>query len=389
MKYNIKLGSKIKKTLIKIGAMVLIIFTLGNTIVAYSFENENNITTIEEMGEEMAVNKPKTIKVDTPLSKYVTSGKRSRTTKIAWHYTGAHDVSGKSTCYNWFLPIAKGKHPGTYASAHFVMDLNGDIYEMIPLNYVAYTTNSANAYAIGIECATTGTNDHYSDKEYVSMVKLGAWLAQYYGLDPRTDFIRHYDVTQKICPRYFVNNTAKWTQFKLDCYNYMKGKLTEANIRNCTNGKGNSILSATEVNESKVNQTGTVECSEALNVRKEPNASATKLGSLKDGTKVTIVAKCSNGWLKIKFEDGYGYVNGKYITNIKDVVVFKQYIARCTVDVLNCREQPTTDSKVVDTIEDGTAITIIAEKTVNGKKWLQAKLGYWVFADYMEFVRYI
>ena len=262
----------------------------------------------------MSISKPKTIKVSTPLTKYVTGGKRGKTIKIAWHYTGASGVSGKSTVYNWFLPIAKGEHPKNYASAHFVMDLNGDIYEMIPLNYIAYTTNSANKYSIGIECATTGKDDHYTDEEYISMVKLGAWLAQYYKLDPRDDFIRHYDVTKKICPRYFVNNSDKWKQFKLDCYNYMKGKLKESNIRNCTNGKGNSIL-----------------------------------------------------------------------TNS-----FKQYIAKPTVDGLNCRKGPGTEYGIDAILDTDIAITIVGEaKAKDGGTWCKAKSGYWVNKKYMEFVRYV
>ena len=268
----------------------------------------------------MTISKPKTIKVSTPLTKYVTGGKRSRTTKIAWHYTGASGVSGKSTVYNWFLPIAKGQHPKNYASAHFVTDLNGDIYEMIPLNYIAYTTNSANAYSIGIECATTGSDDHYTDEEYVSMVKLGAWLAQYYNLDPREDFIRHYDVTKKICPRFFVNHSDKWKQFKLDCYNYMKGKLKEKDIKNCTNGKGNSTVT----NE----------------VPKEE--------------------------------------------------AFKQYIAKPTVDGLNCRKGPGVDYPIDAIIDTDIAITIVDEvPSEDGGTWCKAKSGYYVNKKYLKFVRYV
>ena len=107
-----------------------------------------------------------------------------------------------------------------YASAHFIVGLEGEIYYAVPVDEVAYTSNSANSYSIGIECATVGSNDHYSDAEYVSMVQLGAYLCDLYGLDPRTDFIRHYDITEKVCPRYFVNNKSKWEQFKNDCYNY-------------------------------------------------------------------------------------------------------------------------------------------------------------------------
>lgn len=266
----------------------------------------------------MTVNKPTIInKTPSTISKYIAGGTRSKTTKIAWHYTGAHDVKGINTINNWFNSINRGEQGKTYASSHFVCDLDGKIYSYVPMKRIAWTTNAANYYSIGIECATTGSNDHYTDEEYKSMVKLGAWLAQYYDLDPRKDFIRHYDVTKKICPRYFVNNSSKWTQFKNDCYNYMIGKLKESNIRNCTNGKGNSIL-----------------------------------------------------------------------TDTIETTSFKQYYARCNTDVLNCRKGAGTSYDIVQTMSKGTVITIVAEKTVNGTKWLKGKAGYWVCAKYLDFVRY-
>ena len=267
----------------------------------------------------MTVSKPKTIKVSTPLSKYVTGGKRSRTTKIAWHYTGASGVSGKSTVYNWFLPIAKGQHPKNYASAHFVTDLNGDIYEMIPLNYIAYTTNSANAYSLGIECATTGKDDHYTDEEYISMIKLGAWLAQYYGLDPRKDFIRHYDVTKKICPRYFVNHSDKWKQFKEDCYNYMIGKLKESNIRNCTNGKGNSIETTDKPTTTSFKQYYVKVNTNGLNARKGAGVNYDIERVLNKGEVFTVIAeKKVDGGTWIKSKSGY-WCNKKYVDFIRYV----------------------------------------------------------------------
>ena len=76
--------------------------------------------------------------------------------------------------------------------------------------------------------------------------------------------------------------------------------------------------------ETKVNKEGKVNVSSGtLNVRKSYDADSTKLGELKDNAKVKIVATVSNGWLRIKYKDGYGYVNGKYIDGIKDVVVGK------------------------------------------------------------------
>ena len=51
-----------------------------------------------------------------------------------------------------------------------------------------------------------------------------------------------------------------------------------------------------------------------LNVRssattKEDN----KIGYLNKGSELQIVQICSNGWYKIVFEDGYGYISGKYV----------------------------------------------------------------------------
>ena len=35
-------------------------------------------------------------------------------------------------------------------------------------------------------------------------------------LDPAEDVIRHYDVTGKICPKYYVENEDAWLSFKQD-----------------------------------------------------------------------------------------------------------------------------------------------------------------------------
>ena len=45
------------------------------------------------------------------------------------------------------------------------------------------------------------------------MVQLTAWLCQKFGLN-ENDVIRHYDVTGKICPKYFVENEEAWKEFK-------------------------------------------------------------------------------------------------------------------------------------------------------------------------------
>lgn len=272
------------------------------------------------------VQKPEMIEKFMKINKYGRPGtKRRKTTKIAWHFTGQHDVSAKNTVSYFSNVVANGYRVNgryIYASSHLVMGLEGEIYHIIPFNEIAYTTNSANAYSVGVECATTGSDDHYTDKEYVSMIKTGAWLAKLYGLDPRKDFIRHYDVTGKICPRYFVNHKSQWEQFKLDCYNYMIGKLKESNIRNCTNGKGNSVIGEEKVVDKTIEdkkaynvQARVINCT-TLNVRDTRPDKNGNLGKvkfvLKKGEIVTI-GYSLNGWVSVYTNTDYGFVNKKYL----------------------------------------------------------------------------
>ena len=66
--------------------------------------------------------------------------------------------------------------------------------------------------------------------------------------------------------------------------------------------------------EGQVNTPGTT-----LNVRKGSSTKYEILGELKDNTKITIISTTSNNWHKIKYKNGYGYVSGQYVDNVKDV----------------------------------------------------------------------
>lgn len=254
----------------------------------------------------MTVSKPTMITKLHKISKYHRPGtKRKRTTKIAWHYTGKAEVPALNT-WKYF------ENNNVYASAHFICGLDGEIYYSVPMDEIAYTTNEANSYSIGIECATTGLDDHYSDKQYKSMVQLGAWLCQYYGLDPRNDFIRHYDVTKKICPRYFVNNSKMWSQFKLDCYNLLKGKVTIDDIKNCTRGQITEPPSKSSLYYVRTT-------AESLNARKGAGTNFPIECKLEKGTVVTIVGETTvNGTKWLKTKSGY-WISSKYTEFIRYV----------------------------------------------------------------------
>lgn len=63
------------------------------------------------------------------------------------------------------------------------------------------------------------------------MVHLTAWLCGKFDVSVE-NVIRHYDVTGKECPLYFVEHEDAWEQFKKDVQNYLDtyGVEAEQNI---------------------------------------------------------------------------------------------------------------------------------------------------------------
>ena len=103
----------------------------------------------------------------------------------------------------------------TSASSHFVIGLEGEVVQCIPLDEVAYASNNRNSDTISIECCHPDETGKFNEATYDSAVKLSAWLCVRFGLTSE-NVIRHYDVTGKNCPKYYVENPDAWTQMKGD-----------------------------------------------------------------------------------------------------------------------------------------------------------------------------
>lgn len=103
----------------------------------------------------------------------------------------------------------------TKASSHFIVGLDGTIVQCIPTNEIAYASNGRNSDTISIECCHEGEDGKFNQKTYDSLVQITAWLAKKYGLK-KDDIIRHYDVTGKNCPKYYVEHEDAWEQLKED-----------------------------------------------------------------------------------------------------------------------------------------------------------------------------
>lgn len=88
--------------------------------------------------------------------------------------------------------------------------------QCVPLTEIAYASKDRNGDTVAIEVCHPDETGEFSRETYRQVIELTAWLCHTFRLDPETAVIRHYDVTGKICPRYYVEHPEAWTQFLAD-----------------------------------------------------------------------------------------------------------------------------------------------------------------------------
>lgn len=101
----------------------------------------------------------------------------------------------------------------TSASSNFIVGLDGEIIQCVPTWEVAYASNDRNYDTVSIEVCHPDESGKFTDATYRSLVQLTAWLCVKFNLTSE-DVIRHYDVTGKNCPKYFVEHEDAWGTFK-------------------------------------------------------------------------------------------------------------------------------------------------------------------------------
>lgn len=153
-----------------------------------------------------------------PVNQYSRPGTELTEVKgIVVHYTANPGSTAKQN-RDYFAGLAESHE--TSASSHFVIGLEGEIVQCIPCNEISYASNNRNKDTISIECCIEDESGKFNDATYQSLIKLVTWLMGRYNLGT-DDVIRHYDVTGKNCPKYFVENPDAWEQFKTDLVDYI------------------------------------------------------------------------------------------------------------------------------------------------------------------------
>ncbi len=133
---------------------------------------------------------------------------------IVIHYVGNPDSTAQNN-RDYFNKI------DTEVCSHFVIGLDGEIIQCVPLDEKSNASNNRNLDTISIEVCHPDDSGKFTDVTYASLVKLTAWLCDNSRLKA-SDVIRHYDITGKECPKYFVTNEAEWKKFLEDVKTELK-----------------------------------------------------------------------------------------------------------------------------------------------------------------------
>ncbi len=210
-------------------AIVLIIYIIGKTMSSKTATGgnsaeKNSSSTVEEvttvtdsflLGEDI---KQQLLTVN-PYSR--SGQKLNKVNAIVIHYVGNPGTTAAQN-RNYFEGLKDSKTVS--ASSHYIVGLEGEIIQCVPLEEISYASNNRNSDTIAIECCHPDATGKFNKKTYNSLVKLTAALLKTYGLSVEEGLIRHYDVTGKECPLYFVRNEDEWYGFKLAVDSELKNK---------------------------------------------------------------------------------------------------------------------------------------------------------------------
>lgn len=144
---------------------------------------------------------------------------------LVYHYTANDGDTDEANAKYFHNNVVK-------ASAHRFVD-DDSVTISVPDNYTAYHCGGGlqgstghkfykictNTNSIGIEMCDTIKNGKYevSPKTRANAIEEGRKIVKKYNI-PKSRVIRHYDVTGKNCPAYFVKDEEAWKKFRNEIF---------------------------------------------------------------------------------------------------------------------------------------------------------------------------
>ena len=183
-----------------------------------------------------------------------------------------------------------------------------------------------------------------------------------------------------------------WYKIK---YGTTYGYISKDYVTITSNSDSNSNSSNNSSSATTVTHTGVVNAT-SLNVRSGASTSHSKIGTLKKGAKVEIVDRMSNGWAKIKYNSGFGYVSASYLSNIAPVTssgsssnnsssaTTVTHTGVVNATSLNVRSGASTSHSKIGTLKKGAKVEIV-DRMSNGWAKIKYNSGFgYVSASYLS-----
>ncbi|MDO5011468.1 MAG: SH3 domain-containing protein [Intestinibacter bartlettii] len=207
--------------------------------------------------------------------------------------------SGASTSHNILGTVSKGNTveiKDTQNGWHKI-SYNGD-HGWVSGKYISSTSDSSTS-----ESTSTGTTQ---------TSKTGTITAS--SLNVRSGASTSYSILGTLSKGKVVTISAESNGWYKISYNGGYGWVSKTYVSTTgsTTSNGSTSGSTSTGTSQTVIKTGTITTS-SLNVRSGASTSYSRIGSVTQGTKVSIYAE-SNGWYKISFNGGYGWVSKTYVS---------------------------------------------------------------------------
>ena len=198
------------KSLLKITAIVFLALAIIVTSVVLTVKRFSNLKDRKRLEKLITIETPEYVTKDyIDIHDYARTGnKLDGINDIVIHYVGNPQTTAQNN-RDYF------NNPGTDVSSHFVVGLEGEIIECLPLDEISAASNHRNHDTISIEVCHPDETGKFNEITYSALVKLTAWLCSELDFSSE-NVIRHYDVTGKECPLYYVENPDEWERLLED-----------------------------------------------------------------------------------------------------------------------------------------------------------------------------
>lgn len=154
---------------------------------------------------------------------------------IVWHWVANPKTTAMQN--REFFELRKKGNYG-YGSAHFIIGINGEIIQCIPVCEIAYHVGAKkytklarnklgrypNNCTLGIELCHIDEYGNMTNETIGSLLALTHYLCKKFSLNTKNIY-RHYDITEKLCPLYLVKNNNIYEYLKYLCFNTYKTKI--------------------------------------------------------------------------------------------------------------------------------------------------------------------